>query len=64
MKRRQFLMNSLATSSLAIAGRGLAQPAVSAVFTPFAQSNEAWRRWMSVVVRTPDSSASPRRRSP
>jgi putative ABC transport system permease protein len=36
----------------------LAQPAVSAVFTPFAQSNEAWRRWMSVVVRTPDSSAS------
>ena len=28
-----------------------------AVFTPFAQSNETWRRWMSVVVRVPDSAA-------
>ncbi len=36
----------------------LAEPAYPAVFTPFAQSNEAWRRWMSVVVRTPESSAS------
>ncbi len=35
----------------------LAQPAYPAVFTPFAQSNEAWRRWVTVVVRTPDSSA-------
>ena len=32
------------------------QPAYPAVFTPFAQSDEAWRRWMSVVVRMPDSS--------
>jgi putative ABC transport system permease protein len=30
----------------------LAKTAVPAVFSPFAQSNEAWRRWMSVVVRT------------
>jgi len=36
----------------------LAQPAYPAVFTPFAQSNEAWRRWMSVVVRMPESSTS------
>jgi len=36
----------------------LAEPAYPAVFTPFAQTNEAWRRWMSVVVRMPDSSAS------
>ncbi len=35
----------------------LAQPAYPAVFTPFAQSSEAWRRWMSVVVRMPDNSA-------
>src|SRR6516165_452561 len=32
------------------------QPAYPAVFTPFAQSNEAWRRWMYLVVRMPDSS--------
>lgn len=35
----------------------LAEPAYPAVFTPFAQTNEAWRRWMSVVVRMPGSSA-------
>ncbi|MGC1295782.1 MAG: ABC transporter permease [Alloacidobacterium sp.] len=35
----------------------LAEPAYPAVFTPFSQSDEAWRRWMSVVVRAPDSSA-------
>jgi putative ABC transport system permease protein len=35
----------------------LAQPAYPAVFTPFAQSNEDWRRWMSVVVRAPGDSA-------
>jgi putative ABC transport system permease protein len=35
----------------------LAQPASPAVFTPFAQSNEEWRRWMSVVARMRDSSA-------
>jgi putative ABC transport system permease protein len=36
----------------------LADPPYPAVFTPFAQTNEAWRRWMSVVVRMPDSSGS------
>jgi putative ABC transport system permease protein len=36
----------------------LAEPAYPAVFTPFSQSDEAWRRWMSVVVRAPDSSGS------
>lgn len=36
----------------------LAAPAYPAVFTPFSQSNEAWRRWMSVVVRAADNSAS------
>jgi putative ABC transport system permease protein len=35
----------------------LAQPATPAIFTPFAQSDEPWRRWMSVVVRTPGSTA-------
>jgi len=34
----------------------LAQSAYPAVFTPFAQSNEAWRRWMSIVVRSPAES--------
>ena len=29
-----------------------ADSASPSVFTPFAQSSEAWRRWMSVVVRT------------
>ncbi len=36
----------------------LASSAYPAVFTPFSQSDEAWRRWMSVVVRTPDNSES------
>jgi predicted permease len=36
----------------------LAEPADPAVFTPFAQSNEPWRRWMSVALRLPDSSGS------
>ena len=36
----------------------LAAPAYPAVFTPFSQSDEAWRRWMSVVVRASDNSAS------
>jgi putative ABC transport system permease protein len=34
----------------------LAEPAFPAVFIPFAQSNEPWRRWMSVALRMPDSS--------
>ena len=36
----------------------LAEPPYPAVFTPFAQTNENWRRWMTVVVRMPDLSAS------
>jgi len=35
----------------------LAEPAYPAVFTPFAQTNEGWRRWMAVVVRMPDATA-------
>jgi len=37
------------------------QPAFPAVFTPFPQSNEVWRRWMSVVLRVhgPSSSVVP-----
>jgi putative ABC transport system permease protein len=31
---------------------GLNQPAEPAVYSPFSQSNEAWRRWMSIVIRT------------
>ena len=34
------------------------QPAFPAVFTPFAQSNENWRRWMSVVLRVQGPSSS------
>jgi putative ABC transport system permease protein len=30
----------------------LAEPAVPAVFLPFAQTDEKWRRWMYVVART------------
>jgi len=35
----------------------LHEPAAAAVYAPFAQSDEAWRRWMSVAVRTPSRSA-------
>jgi putative ABC transport system permease protein len=35
----------------------LAQDAYPAVFTPFAQSDEAWRRWMGVMVRAPGPAA-------
>jgi len=35
----------------------LAEATYPAVFIPFAQSNEAWRRWMSVMVRAPDLSS-------
>jgi putative ABC transport system permease protein len=31
---------------------GLNQPVDPAVYAPFAQSDEAWRRWMAIVVRT------------
>jgi putative ABC transport system permease protein len=30
----------------------LAEPAFPTVYTPFVQSDEAWRRWMSIVVRS------------
>ena len=36
----------------------LAEAAYPTIFTPFAQTNESWRRWMSVVVRLPDATAS------
>ena len=35
----------------------LAEPPFPAVFIPFAQSSEPWRRWMSVVVRMPHISS-------
>ncbi len=31
---------------------GLNQPVDPAIYAPFAQSDEAWRRWMTLVVRT------------
>ena len=36
---------------------GLNQPVDPAVYAPFAQSDEAWRRWMVVAIRTPRESA-------
>jgi putative ABC transport system permease protein len=35
----------------------LSEAAAPAVYTPFVQSNEAWRRWMTVVLRTSGASA-------
>jgi putative ABC transport system permease protein len=35
----------------------LNEPPDAAVYAPFAQSDEAWRRWMSVALRTPAASA-------
>jgi putative ABC transport system permease protein len=35
----------------------LNRPAVPAVFTPFAQSDETWRRWMGLVLRVPSATA-------
>ena len=35
----------------------LSEAAAPAVYTPFAQSNEPWRRWMTVVLRTSGASA-------
>ncbi len=34
---------------------GLEQPDQPAVYTPYAQSFQPWKRWMSLVVRTPGS---------
>jgi predicted permease len=35
---------------------GLDQPSEPAVYSLFSQTNEAWRRWMTVVIRTGDAS--------
>lgn len=32
---------------------GLNQPVDPAIYAPFSQSDEAWRRWMTVAMRTP-----------
>jgi len=36
---------------------GLNQPTDPAVYTPFSQSDEAWRRWMTIAIRTSAPSA-------
>jgi putative ABC transport system permease protein len=36
---------------------GLNQPTDPAVYTPFAQSDEVWRRFMTLAIRAPDASA-------
>jgi predicted permease len=36
---------------------GLNQPVDTAVYAPFSQSDEAWRRWMTLAIRTPGASA-------
>ena len=36
---------------------GLNQPVDPAIYAPFAQSDEAWRRWMTVAIRTRAPSA-------
>jgi putative ABC transport system permease protein len=36
---------------------GLNQPTDPAVYAPFAQSDEAWRRWMTLAIRTRSGSA-------
>ena len=36
---------------------GLNQPTDPAVYAPYSQSDEAWRRWMTLVIRTPGASA-------
>jgi predicted permease len=36
---------------------GLNQPVDPAVYAPFPQSDEAWRRWMTLAIRTPVASA-------
>jgi len=35
---------------------GLNQPTDPAVYTPFSQSDEAWRRFMTLAIRAPDAS--------
>jgi putative ABC transport system permease protein len=36
---------------------GLNQPTDPAVYTPFSQNDEAWRRFMTLAIRAPDASA-------
>jgi putative ABC transport system permease protein len=36
---------------------GLNQPTDPAVYAPFSQSNEEWRRWMTIAIRTPVASS-------
>src|SRR5262249_51469361 len=36
---------------------GLNQPVDPAVYAPFSQSDEVWRRWMTLVIRTRGASA-------
>jgi putative ABC transport system permease protein len=36
---------------------GLNHPVDPAVYAPFAQSDEAWRRWMTLAIRTPGAPA-------
>lgn len=36
---------------------GLNQPVDPAVYAPFSQSDEAWRRWMTLAIRTPGPAA-------
>jgi putative ABC transport system permease protein len=36
---------------------GLNQPVDPAVYTPFVQSDEIWRHWMTLVIRTDNSSS-------
>ena len=36
---------------------GLNQPPDPAIYAPFAQSDEAWRRWMTLTIRTRNESA-------
>jgi putative ABC transport system permease protein len=36
---------------------GLNRPTDPAVYAPFPQSDEAWRRWMTLAIRTPGASA-------
>lgn len=36
---------------------GLNQPTDPAVYAPYSQSDEAWRRWMTLAIRTPGASA-------
>jgi hypothetical protein len=36
---------------------GLNQPVDPAVYTPFVQSDEVWRHWMTLAIRTDNSSS-------